>query len=144
MKNCVTFTSHISASLMWEISKQLKVFSCFPYQNFICYFSIWWKEVYHQLITFTKCSRVRIYFILLLQEMVSHIVCCEKLMFYLNLNHQHICKEWSQTQNTQLLYRKLLSMWYFELQLDYYPRIAKILSCFLLMLKQQCIRVWLC
>ena len=22
-----------------------------------------WKEVYHQLITFTKCSRVRIYFI---------------------------------------------------------------------------------
>ena len=68
---------------------------------------------------FTKRSRVRICFILLLQKMVSQIVCCEKLIFYLNWNHQHICKECSQTQNDHLLYRKLLPMWYFELQPDY-------------------------
>ena len=40
--------SRTSVSLMWEIWKQLKVLSCvFPYQNLICYFSIWWKEVHH-------------------------------------------------------------------------------------------------
>ena len=69
--------------------------------------------------SFTKCSRVRICFILLLQKMVSQNVCCEKLIFYLNWNHQHICKECSQTQNDHLLYRKLLQLWYFELQPDY-------------------------
>ena len=28
--------------------------SCFPYQNLICYFSIWWKEQHQQLITYYK------------------------------------------------------------------------------------------
>ena len=27
-----------------------------------------------------------------------------KLIFYLNLNHQHICKEYSQTKNTKVIY----------------------------------------
>ena len=168
------------------------VFSCFPYQNLICNFSIWRKEEHQQLRTyyklielfwlmflinvrkkihiwscsishsfvgicdtsleksllnfyfgfdiektipvyipthlvisftknhasFTKCSQVRICFILLLQKMVSQNVCCEKN--YLNWNHQHICKECFHTQITHLLYRKLLSMWYLELQLDHY------------------------
>ena len=98
--------------------------------------------------SFIKCSRVRICFILLLQKMVSENVCCEKLLLYLNWNHQHICKECSQTQNTHLLYMKLLSMWYFELQPDYVestytPELPGRLPCFLLMLKRQCIRVWL-
>ena len=43
-----------SASLTWEIAKQLNVFSCFSFQNLICYFSIWWKEEYQQLITYNK------------------------------------------------------------------------------------------
>ena len=33
--------SRTSASLVWEISKQLKVFSFFSYQNLSCFFSIW-------------------------------------------------------------------------------------------------------
>ena len=79
--------------------------------------------------------------------MFSHIVCCEKLIFY--CNHKQICKECSQTHNIHLLYRKFLPMWYFELQLDYAvskynPKLPGFLSCFLLILKQQCIKVWLC
>ena len=58
--------------------------------------------------SYTKCSRVSICFILSFQKIVSHTVCCEKLIFYLNWNHQQICKGCSQTQNTHLLYRKLL------------------------------------
>ena len=165
--------SRTSASLVWEISKQLKVFSCFSLPNFdlflfylmertalatynilqangvvfgwfflinlrkkchfwccsisnsfvgICciylensvlnfYFGFDIEKtipVYiptHLVISFiqnqpsfTKCSRVRICFILLLQKMVSQNVCCEKLIFYLNWNHQHNCKEFSYTE----------------------------------------------
>ena len=80
--------------------------------------------------------------------MVSQNVYCKKLIFYLNWNHQNICKECSQTQNTHLLYMKLLPMWYFELQPDnvestYTPNLPGLLSCFLLILKQQCIGLWL-
>ena len=53
--------------------------------------------------SFTNCSRVRICFILLLQKKFSQNGCCKKLIFYLNWNHQHICKEYSQTLNTHLL-----------------------------------------
>ena len=154
-----------STSLVWEISKQLKVFFYdFPHKNLTSFFSIWWKEMPQQLIIklflvdilinvrkngkfwscsisysfagisdnylenslfnfyfgfdtekydtclysytssylfhikcpfLTKCPRIRICFILFLQKMVSHIVCCEKLILYLNLNHQHICTECS-------------------------------------------------
>ena len=88
-----------------------------------------WSEPYTVLVV-CKCSRLRICLILSLQKIVSHIVCCEKLIFYLKWNHQQICKESSQTQNTHLLYRELLPMWYFELQPDYVestytPRIAR-------------------
>ena len=71
--------------------------------------------------------------------MVSRIVCCAKWIFYLNLNHKQICKEYSQTQNTHLLYRERLPMWYFELQSDYVestytPALSGHLFCFLLTL----------
>ena len=93
--------------------------------------------------SFTKCSRVRICFILSQQKMVSHIVWCKKWIFYLNWNHWQICKECSQTQNTNLLYKKLLPIWYFELQPDYVestytpppsPELPGHLFCFLLTL----------
>ena len=65
MKNYVPFPSSLkisctSASLVWEIWKQLKVFSCFPKQNLICYFSIWWKEEHQQLVTYHKLTELLI------------------------------------------------------------------------------------
>ena len=58
-----------------------------------------------------------------------------KFIIYINWNHQQICKECSQILNGHKLYRKLLPVWYFELQADYVestytPRIAK--TCVLL------------
>ena len=46
--------SRNSGLSVWEISMQLMVVSCFffLYQNLICYFSIWLKEVHQQLITY--------------------------------------------------------------------------------------------
>ena len=70
------------------------------------------------------------------------------LLFYFYCNHQHICRECPLTQNTYLS-RYRLQRWYFELQLDYVelkytPEFPGLLYCFVLMLKQQCIRVWSC
>ena len=82
-------------------------------------------------------------------KMVYHIVCFEKLILYLYWNHKHVSKDCFQTQNTHLFYRKFLPMCYFELQIDlvkskYTPKSQGFLSCFLIIIKQQCIRLRLC
>ena len=68
--------SRTSASLVWEISKQLKVFSCFPYQILICYFSIWWKEQRQQLITYYKLIELFLVESLINLRKNCHFWCC--------------------------------------------------------------------
>ena len=81
------------------------------------------------------------------QKMVSHIVCCQQLIFYLYWNHEYIFKKCCQALNNHSLYMKLLHMCYFKLHLDYVaskytPELPGFPYCFLLMFKQQCISVW--
>ena len=42
--------------LLWceKSQSSWRYFYVFPYQNLICFFSIWWKEEHHKLITYHK------------------------------------------------------------------------------------------
>ena len=132
----------LSLEMWWLTRKQLI--------KFLFWFWHWETiPVYiptHQVISFTSISHhlpqfswVRKSFILLQLKMVSHIACSEKFIICFYWNHEHTCKECSQKQITHVLYRKLLWMWLFELQLDYVesiytPELLGVFSCFLLML----------
>ena len=68
--------SRTSASLVWEISKQLKVFSCFSLPNLICFFSIWWKEQHQQLITYYKLIELLLVDFFINRRKNCHFWCC--------------------------------------------------------------------
>ena len=46
--------------LLWceKSQSSWRSFHVFPYQNLICYFSIWWKEQHQQLITYYKLIKL--------------------------------------------------------------------------------------
>ena len=83
-----------------------------------------------------------------LQKIVSHIICCEKLIFYLNWNHQQICEECSLRHRILIYftgnffqcgissYNQIMSS-----QHNYTTELPGHLFCFLLMLRRQCNRV---
>ena len=94
---------------------------CFPYQNLMFTFLSDWKKCVHQ-----------------------QIITCHKLT---ELSLVDFFNEFSK--NTLLLYWEILQIWYFVLRLDYFesnytPELPGFLYCFLLIFKQQCIKVWLC
>ena len=80
----------------------------------------------------------------------STILCVAKNWYYILIETiNKSVKSVLTTQNTHLLYRKLLPKWYFELQPDYVestytPKIARIFVLLSTHVKRQCIRVLLC
>ena len=64
--------------LLWcEKSKSSwRSFHVFPYQNLICYFSIWWKEQHKQLITYYKL--IELFWLIFLIDLRKkcHFWCC--------------------------------------------------------------------
>ena len=57
-----------SAALVWEIPKQLKIFSCFPSKNLILYFSFRFNKVHQQLM---RCHKLTRLFLINIQNIVT-------------------------------------------------------------------------
>ena len=64
--------------LLWcEKSQSIwRSFHVFPYQNLICYFSIWWKEQHQQLITYYKLIELFLIDFLINLRKKCHFWCC--------------------------------------------------------------------
>ena len=64
-----------------------RYFHVFPYQNLICYFSIWWKEQHQQLITYYKLIELFLANFLINVTKNCHFWSDSNSFFFLNMWH---------------------------------------------------------